>query len=358
MPTPSSSATCSSSLDPVTRYLARRVALAVLVVVGVVILTFVIARVVPGDPAATWAGPHARPAQIEAVRERLGLNRPLPVQIVTYFSGVVSGDWGVSTRTHRPVLDDIASVAPASIELVMAGLLFALVVGIPLGVISARWAGRAPDWLVRLGAIFGVSMPTFWLALILQLIFFQRLHLLPVAGQYDPNLDYTNPLMQYTHMPVVDALITGNWPVLVSAAAHLVLPALVIAAYPLGVVIRMVRASILDTIGEDHIRMARALGYSERSVFTRFALKLAWNPVIAVTALVFAYSLVNTFLVEAIFNWPGLGSYAASSVASLDTPAIVGVTLFIAVVYVVSNLLVDLVQAALDPRIRLVGVQG
>ncbi len=337
-----------------TRYITRRVALAILVVVGVVVLTFVIARVVPGDPAATWAGPHARPAQIEAARHELGLDRPLPVQIVAYFGGILRGDWGVSTRTHRPVLQDIRIAAPASIELVTAALIISLVFGIPLGIVSARRRGRAPDWLVRLGAVFGVSMPSFWLALILQLIFFQRLHLLPVAGQYDPNLDYTSPLTHYTHMTVVDALMTGNWSVLWSSLGHLVLPAVVIAAYPLGVITRMVRASILDTIGEDHVRMVRALGFSERSVFARFAMKLAWNPVIAVTALVFAYSLANTFLVEAIFDWGGLGSYAAESVASLDTPAILGVTLFIAIVYVLSNLVVDLVQAAIDPRIRLV----
>lgn len=336
------------------RYIARRVALAILVVVGVVVLTFVIARVVPGDPAATWAGPHARPEQIDAARERLGLDRPLPVQIVTYFGGIFRGDWGLSTRTHRPVLEDIATAAPASIELVGAALILALAAGIPMGLVSARWSGRAPDWLVRLGAVFGVSMPSFWLALILQLIFFQRLHLFPVAGQYDPNLDYTSPLTQYTRMPLVDAFITGNWPVLRSALAHIVLPAVVIASYPLGVIARMVRASVLDTLGEDHVRMVRALGFSERSVFARFALRPAWNPVIAVTALVFAYSLANTFLVEAIFNWPGLGSYAADAVGALDTPAIVGVTLFIAIVYVLSNLLVDLVQAAVDPRIRLV----
>lgn len=336
-----------------TRYVLRRTALAVAVVAGVVVLTFVVARVVPGDPAATWAGPHASREQIEQARHDLGLDRPLPVQIGRFFGGILTGDWGVSLHTKRPVLGDIARRAPASIELVVAALLLALAVGVPLGLVSARWKGRAPDFLVRVGTVFGVSMPSFWLALILQLVFFRWLRVLPVAGQYDPSLDFTSPLRSYARMPVVDALITGNWRVLWSAVQHLVLPALVIAAYPLGVIARLVRASVLDTIGEDHVRMVRALGFPERSVFGRFALRLAWNPVIAVLALVFAYSLVNTFLVEAIFNWPGLGSYAADSVASLDTPAIVGVTLFIAVVYVVSNLAVDLAQAVIDPRIRL-----
>jgi peptide/nickel transport system permease protein len=184
-------------------------------------------------------------------------------------------------------------------------------------------------------------------------VFFRYLGLLPVAGRYDPALDQTHPLREITNMVVVDALITGNWAVLWSAVQHLVLPALVIASYPLGVIARMVRASVLDTLGEDHIRMVRSLGFPERSVFGRFALRLSWNPVLAVLALVFAYSLANTFLVEAIFNWPGLGSYAADSIGSLDTPAIVGTTLFIAIVYVASNLVVDVTQAVVDPRIRL-----
>jgi peptide/nickel transport system permease protein len=336
-----------------TRYIVRRVALAILVVAGVIVLTFVIARVVPGDPAASWAGPHVSRAELARVRHDLGLDLPLPQQIARYFTGVAEGDWGTSIHTHQPVVSDIMDRAPASIELVTFALLISLVVGIPLGLVSARWPRKARDGVIRIGAVLGVSMPAFWLALLLQLVFFQRLHLLPVAGQYDPNLDYTHPLTQYTRMVAVDALITGNWVVLRSALAHLILPALVIASYPVGVITRMVRASVLDSVGEDHVRMVRALGFPERSVFGRFAMKLSLNPILAVVALVFAYSLANTFLVESIFDWPGLGSYAANAISSLDTPAILGVTLFIAIVYVLANLAVDLVQASLDPRIRL-----
>jgi peptide/nickel transport system permease protein len=337
----------------VSRFVVRRLALAALVVVGVVVLTFVIARVVPGDPAATWAGPRARAEQIQRAREQLGLDRPLPVQIVRYLGGVATGDWGLSLRTRRPVLEDIARRAPASIELVTTAMVLAMAVGVPLGLVAARWKGRAPDVLSRVGAVLGVSMPSFWLAIVLQLVFFQWLHVLPVAGSYDADLDYSSPLRSVTNMPMVDALLTGNWQVLTSALLHVVLPAVVIAAYPAGVITRMVRASVLDTIGEDHIRMVRALGFTERSIFGRFALRHAWSPVIAVLALVFAYALVNTFLVEAIFNRPGLGSYAADAISALDTPAIVGVTLFVALVYVFGNLIVDVVQALIDPRIRL-----
>ena len=336
-----------------TRYLLKRTALGLLVVVGVVVLTFVIARVVPGDPAASWVGPHATPQQLAQAHRDLGLDKPLPVQIFRYLRGVVEGDWGVSIHTKRSVLSDLGTRAPASVELVVAALLVAILLGVPLGLASARWSGRLPDVLVRLVAVAGVSMPVFWLALILQLVFFQKLNLLPVAGEYDPNLDYTSPLVQYTHFTVLDALVGGNWAVLRSALLHLVLPAVVVASYPLGVIARMVRASLLETLGEEHVRMVRALGFPERAVFWRFALKPALNPIVAIVALVFAYSLVNTFLVEAIFDWPGLGSYVTASTQTLDTPAIIGVTMLVAIVYVLGNLVVDVVQAFLDPRIRL-----
>ena len=334
-------------------YVARRVALAVLVVAGVIVLTFVIAHVVPGDPAATWAGPHASAAQVAAARRYLGLDRPPAVQLLSYFGGILTGNWGIAIHTHRPVLSDLAVAAPASLELVTAAMIIALVVAVPLGLISARWPGRASDQAIRAGSILGVSMPIFWLALILQLVFAQRLHLLPVAGEYSPSLLFTHPLTRLTGFGLIDAPLTGNWPMFGSLLSHLLLPAVVIAAYPAGLLTRMIRAQVLDTIGDAHVQMVRSLGFTERAVFGRFAMKLAWNPVAAAVALVFAYSLVNTFLVEAIFDWPGLGSYATASITSLDTPAILGVTLFIALVYVVANLAVNILQAVIDPRIRL-----
>ena len=336
-----------------TVYVVRRVALAVLVVAGVIVLTFLIAHIVPGDPAATWAGPHASAAQVAAARRYLGLDRPPAVQLLSYFGGVLTGNWGIAIHTHRPVLSDLAVAAPASLELVTAAMIIALVVAVPLGLISARWPGRASDQVIRVGSILGVSMPIFWLALILQLVFAQRLHLLPVAGEYSPSLLFTHPLTRLTGFGLIDAPLTGNWPMFGSILGHLLLPAVVIAAYPAGLLTRMIRAQVLDTIGDAHVQMVRSLGFSERAVFGRFAMKLAWNPVAAAVALVFAYSLVNTFLVEAIFDWPGLGSYATASITSLDTPAILGVTLFIALVYVVANLAVDIFQAVIDPRIRL-----
>jgi peptide/nickel transport system permease protein len=334
-------------------FVARRIVLAFVVIVGVIIVTFIVAHVVPGDPAATWAGPHASAAQIAQARKFLGLDRPLPVQLVSYLAGVASGNWGVSIHTHRSVVSDLLTAAPPSLELVITALVLAIAAGIPLGLMSARRPGRPADQLIRAGSILGISMPIFWMALILQLVFSQRLKWLPAAGEYSPSLLFTHPLVRRTGFPFIDALISGNLPMLGSTLKYLILPAIVVAAYPAGLIARMVRAQVLDTIGETHILNARALGFGERRIFSRFAMKLAWTPVAAAIALVFGYSLVNTFLVESIFDWPGLGSYAAASISTLDTPAILGVTLFVAVAYVVANLVVDVVQAAIDPRIRL-----
>ena len=334
-------------------FVARRIALAVVVVVGVIVVTFVVAHVVPGDPAATWAGPHASATQIARARHFLGLNRPLAVQLISYLGGIAAGNWGVSIHTHRSVLSDLMTAAPASLELVITALLLAILAGIPLGLASARRRGRPADQFIRAGSILGISMPIFWMALILQLVFSQRLKLLPAAGEYSPSLLFTHPLAKRTGFPVIDSLLGGNLPMFGSTLTHLILPAIVVAAYPAGLIARMVRAQVLDTIGDTHVLNARALGFGERQIFGRFAMKLAWTPVAAAIALVFGYSLVNTFLVESIFDWPGLGSYAAVSISTLDTPAILGVTLFVAVAYVVANLVVDVVQAAIDPRIRL-----
>jgi peptide/nickel transport system permease protein len=334
------------------RYLLRRLAQAVVVVLGVIVLTFVVARIVPGDPAVAYAGPHATPQALAQVRHEFGLDKPAIEQLGDYLKGTLTGDWGTALHTHRPVLDDLGDVIPPTLELVGFAMLLALLVGIPLGMHAAR-RGGASDAGIRLGTMVSVSAPVFLLALGLQYVFATKLSWFPVAGEYDPKLDYTHPLTVYTHMTVIDALVGGNFAILGSALAHLVLPAIAVAAYPTGVIAQMTRASLIEQLGEDHVRMARGLGYSERQIVRRLALRPALNPVVSVTALMFAYALVNTFLVESIFNWPGLGSYATASIQALDTPAIIGVTLFVAIVYVIATLVVDVVQAWLDPRVSL-----
>ncbi|GAA4629120.1 ABC transporter permease [Actinoallomurus vinaceus] len=335
------------------RHLSRRLAQAVLVVAGVVVLTFVVMRLVPGDPAVTYAGPRASAAQLAEVRRRLGFDRPLTVQLWEYLSALVRGDWGTSLRTHQTVLKDISTAFPASIELVGTAMLAAVLAGIPLGLLAARHARGPVDGSVRVSSMLAVSVPVFLLALVMQNVFATKLGWLPVAGEYDATLDTTSPLHVYTNITAVDALLTGNWPILGSTLRHLVLPSLAIAAYPIGVVAQMTRAALIEESAQNHARLERALGFTRWQVLTRFSLRPAFGPVLALLALVFAFSLVNAFLVESVFDWPGLGRYAADAIRSSDTPAIAGVTIAVALTYVVVNLLVDLAQAAIDPRVRM-----
>ncbi|MBN6058274.1 ABC transporter permease [Nonomuraea sp. RK-328] len=334
------------------RYVARRLGQALLVVAGVVVLTFAVTRLVPGDPAVAFAGPKATPQQLAEARARFGLDDPLPAQLWNYVRDLAAGDWGTSLRTRRPVLSDLYVAFPASLELVGTALLLALLVGIPAGVLAARHRTRLPDLGVRMGGMLAVSVPVFWLALALQTVFAGNLDWFPVAGEYDPALDTTSPLTLWTNITLVDALITGNWPILTSTLEHLVLPAIVVAAYPAGVIAQMTRAALIEEAGQDHIRLERALGFGETSILVRFALRPALNPLLSLIALVFAYAIVNGFLVEAVFNWPGLGRYAVDSISNSDVPAIMGVTLLVALVYVLANLVVDLLQGVVDPRAR------
>lgn len=335
------------------RFLLRRLAQAILVVAGVIVLTFVVMRLVPGDPAVTYAGPRASAEQLARVRQELGLDKPVLVQLWDYLAGLAQGDWGTSLRTRQEVRSDISTAFPASLELVGTAILIAVVVGIPLGVLAARYRRGPTDGAVRVSSMLAVSVPVFLLALIAQNLFATKLGWLPVAGEYDSKLDTTSPLHLYTNITVVDALITGNWPIFTSTVRHLVLPALAIAAYPIGVVAQMTRAALIEESGQNHARLERAFGFSRWQVLVRFSLRPAFGPVLALLALVFAFSLVNAFLVESIFNWPGLGRYAAEAIRSSDAPAIAGVTIVVALAYVLINLLVDLAHAAIDPRVRI-----
>ncbi|GII93898.1 ABC transporter permease [Sinosporangium siamense] len=334
------------------RYLTRRLGQAVLVVAGVVGLTFAVMRLVPGDPAVAFAGPRATEAELAAARARFGLDDPLWTQLWNYARDLARGDWGVSLHTKQPVAQDLALAFPASLELVGAAMIVAVAAGVPLGVLAARFKAGLPDFSVRLTSMLAVSLPVFWLALVVQTVFAGNLGWFPVAGEYDNSLDVTSPLRVYTNITIVDALITGNWPIFTSTLWHLVLPALVVAAYPAGVIAQMTRAALIEESGQDHARLARALGFGRIAVLTRFALRPAAGPVLSLIALVFAYAIVNGFLVEAVFNWPGVGRYAADAIRSLDTPAIAGVTLLVALLYVAANLAVDLLQGLVDPRVR------
>ena len=254
-------------------YVVRRSLIALVVLLGVTLITFMLSHIIPSNPASLWVGPHATVEQIEAARVQLGLNKPLPVQYVDYLWGILHGDLGVSIRTHNPVLSDIVRFLPASLEIIFVGMFIAVVVGIPLGVYSAANRNSVIDHLARLFSVSGVSMPTFWLAMILQLVFYQYLGLLPLGGRLSTRVALLNPVNRLTGFYLFDSLVQGNFVAFKDALSHIILPALAMAAYPLGLVTRMVRSSTIDVLGEDFISTERAFGFKERTILFVYALR-------------------------------------------------------------------------------------
>ena len=331
------------------RYLLRRLLTSALVVLGVVTITFAVSRVVPSDPAALYAGPRARPAQVEQVRQDLNLNDPLVVQYATYLRDLGGGDLGVSFATRRPIASDLGDFLPATLELALTATLLSMVVGIPLGVLAAARRGRPRDAVLRLGAVTSVSVPVFWSALLLQLLFASKLGWLPLSGRTSSSIDFDQP----TGFFLIDAALSGSLTNLWDVVRHLVLPVLVMAAYPLGLTIRLIRGSMLEVLSEPYIEAARVAQIPERTILYRLALKNALAPALTILGLTFAYSVSSAFLVEAVFNWPGLGKYLTEAIVRVDFPVITAATLVITVIYVMVNLALDLLHARLDPRVRL-----
>lgn len=334
-------------------YVINRLAMSVLVLLGLSVITFTLARVVPSDPAALYVGPRARAEQVAAVREKMGLNRPLYVQYAYYLRDLLHGDLGTSIATKHPVRQEITERLPGTLELLLAGMSLAVLFGIPLGVLSARLQGTSFDVFVRTFSLMGVSLPAFWLGLIFQVIFFRELGWFPVNGRFSTTLRFTHPIEDITGLFLFDSLVTGNWVAFRDLAWHIVLPAVTLAAYPTGLIARMTRASMLEVLGQDFIRTARAYGLQDWFITGVYALKNALGPTLTVIGLSLAYALTGTFFVELVFNWPGLGTFTVHSLLNVDYPSIMGVTLLGAAGYVLINLVVDLLQAWIDPRVEL-----
>jgi peptide/nickel transport system permease protein len=338
---------------PFVRFIARRALLSVFVVFGVVVVTFFLSTVVPADPAALWAGPHASPEDIARAREKFHLNDPVPVRFYYYVAALVTGDLGTSLATHRPVATDLVDFLPATLELILAAMVLAVLVGIPLGVFAGIRQRSWADHLVRLLAVGGVSLPAFWLAVLLELVFVSQLGWLPVEGRFSDTLAIATGFREITGFVLLDALLQGNLAIFFDGFFHLVLPAVTLASYPVGLVARMVRTMMIEVLGENYIRTARAYGLPARLIHYRYALKNAIAPAIVALGLSFAFSLTGAFLIENIFSWNGLGQYAWDSSIASDYPAILGVALVVAIIYVIVNMVVDIVQSVLDPRVAL-----
>jgi peptide/nickel transport system permease protein len=335
------------------RYIINRLLWLIFVVLGLCTITFFISRVVPSDPAATYLGPRPKPEEVEKIRVQLGLDKPIPVQFAYYIRDLLKGDLGESLRTHRPVLQGIIDHLPASLELMISAILIALLMGIPLGVISAKQENTLIDHLIRLFSVANVSLPSFWLAMMLQIVFFKWLGLLPVGMRLDTMVNLIHPIKQITGLHTIDALITGNWVAFKSAFSHLILPSITLAAYSMGLIARMTRSTMLEVLREDYITTARAVGFSESKILFIDALRNALAPTLTTTGLCFAYMLTGTIYIELIFMWPGLGTYVVSAILLNDYPVIIGVTILMAVFYVVVNLVIDLLVAMSNPSLRL-----
>lgn len=334
-------------------YILRRAFLSFGVLLALSIVVFILTRVVPSDPAVLYLGPRPRAEQVAQINEKFGFNQPLITQYIKYMERLIQGDWGDSIATKRPVLQEIQDRLPATLELLFASMVLMLMIGIPLGVISAQFKNTPIDVGVRISSLVGVSMPAFWLGILLQLLFFYQLNLLPITGRVDSTLRFTNPITVRTGFFLIDTLLSGNWAAFWDVIQHLILPALTLAAYPIGLIARMTRASMLEVIEQSYIRTARAYGIPEATILYRYALKNAIVPTLTVLGLTIAYLLTGAFYVEVIFNWPGLGTFTVRSLLNVDYPAIMGITLFGAAGYIFINLVVDLLQAWIDPRISL-----
>jgi len=332
----------------VRRYAIRRGLTIVPVLLGVSILVFSFIHLIPGDPALTMLGERATPEKVAEVRVRLGLDRPIWEQYLLYIGKAMRGDLGVSIIRGDPVAGDLMRRFPATVELAIAAIIVAIVLGIPIGVASAVWRNSLLDSIARLGALTGVSMPIFWLGLVLAWFFGVQLRILPTGFR----LSSGTAFVPWTNFVILDALLQRDWATLGDALRHLILPALALATIPLAVIARMTRASMLEVLSREYIRTAEAKGLSRRAVILRHALRNALLPVLTVVGLQVGRLLAGAILTETIFSWPGIGLWVYESIEARDYAIVQGVSLFIAVIVVGVNLLTDVLYAAVDPRIK------
>ena len=332
-------------------YVLRRLGLLVPTLLGLSILTFSLVHLVPGDPAAVMLGERATPEALTALRAELGLDRPLHEQYGRFLSGLLAGDLGRSLKTREKVAVEIGTRFPATFELAFAAIVFAAVFGVAAGILAARKRRSFVDAAVMAGSLAGVSMPIFWLGLLAILLFSVQLHWLPLAGRIDPSL----AVPRLSGFLLVDTLLAGRFDAFVDVVRHLVLPAWVLGTIPLAVIARMTRAAMLDVMTQDYVRTAWAKGLSEQRVLLVHVLKNALIPTMTVIGLQFGYLLGGAIITETIFAWPGVGRWLVLAVSARDFRAVQGGVLLLATLFVLVNLVVDLLYAVADPRVRLAG---
>jgi peptide/nickel transport system permease protein len=333
----------------VLRYIVRRLLLLIPILIGVSLLIFFWIRALPGSPAEALLGERATPALVQSYRQKYGLNKPIWQQYLTYVkTTAIDRDLGVSVASHREVWSEIRLRFPATIELAVAAMIFAVVFGIPLGFFAAKRYGQVFDQMTLVGSLIGISIPIFFLAIILKYLFAVRWQLLPSVGRIDVTLNVKHP----TNFYVLDAIITRDWATLWDVLKHLILPAIALGSIPLAVITRITRASVLDVQNEDYVRTARAKGLAPRTVDRRHVLRNALLPVSTIIGLQTGLLLSGAVLTETVFAFPGMGSWLRDAIFNRDYPVLQGGILFLALVFVFVNLIVDISYAIINPRIR------
>lgn len=335
-----------------TQYVFRRLISMPLLLLGVATMAFFLSHFTQADPLSALVSERqmGNPEVVAAAKQRWGLDRSMPEQYAIYVKNLVTGDLGVSFRTRRPVLTDIAERLPATLELVIFAMLFGTTSGIVLGVVASRFHDRPADYAARFFALFGSTVPVFWSGLLLLYLFTVKFGLIPGPGRLDARADQP-PFV--TGMFTFDAFLSGQFGTFLDALHHLVLPAFVLGWSVTGIISRLVRASMLDVLGQDYILAARAKGAGEARTLLRHALPNAMIPTLTIIGYSFAYLITGAVLTEAVFAWPGIGSYAVDSARTLDYPAIIGVSLIGATAFLLTNLVTDVAYAYANPRIKL-----
>ncbi|KYK34514.1 MAG: peptide ABC transporter permease [Theionarchaea archaeon DG-70-1] len=329
-------------------YILKRLAMLIVVLFGVSIITFVLVRAAPGDPAIHFAGQHASVEVLERIREKYHLNDPIYVQYYIWVKMALQGDLGRSIESRELVTTEIMDRLPTTLELSLVAIIIASIFGTVAGILSAVRQYSAVDYSVMFGALFGVSMPVFWLGLMMLFIFGVKLGVLPVGGRLSVGID----LERITGMYVLDSILTGNWKALTDSIRHLILPSVALATIPMATIARMTRSSMLEVLRQDYIRTERAKGLSERVVIYKHAIKNALIPVITVIGMNVGLLMGGAVLTETIFTLPGLGKYIADAILAYDYPVIQGFTIFFATAFVMINLMTDLIYVYIDPRIK------
>jgi peptide/nickel transport system permease protein len=329
-------------------FLTRRLLLAIPALLGLMVLTFVLVRVVPADPATTLAGETASAQQIEEIRRKYGFDRPLYEQFGIYVRQVMSGDLGNSVFSNRPVASDVRRTLPATLELIFVSLLIATSIGIPLGTLAAVRHNGLLDHTVRVATVGGLAVASFWFAIMLQLLFSMELEWLPLRGRIAVN---TGAPASVTGFFLIDSLLAGRWDQFTSSLRHIALPAITLAVPALATIARFARAGVLDTMQRDFVQYETAIGYPRRRIVWVYVLRNSVIAAVTQVGLLFGALVSSAVAVEAIFDWPGLGSYAVQAILSSDYKAVLAVTLVVGVIYAIINILVDLVHGLLDPRV-------